>query len=262
MFFLSNSNLTFSESKIELNNSKIELRNSNDQVAPKATVQQSRPLLLSPSDLDGLITATGSIFCRGSHSFTSPSLLPVTISGAPSPMLSPPTPSIALMISLWPFTWYTGISGCSKFLQNLIFLCVFYPNAIFPCMKHWKICRVFVHELVWICVSIFVHHEKKLRLGTQYSRTFHISTVTWFDFCSGAILLIRTFESPRMTQHSRNRVTWLPRSEGVYFIIKYTKIVQFLHGFNMKREGTEWHGRDCAVFAWVQHETGRNRVAR
>lgn len=46
----------------------------------------------------------------------SPSRLPVTISGAPSPIPKPPTPSILFMISLWPFTEYTGISGASKFL--------------------------------------------------------------------------------------------------------------------------------------------------
>ena len=33
-----------------------------------------------------------------------PSLLPVTISGAPSPIPRPPTPSIELMISLCAFT--------------------------------------------------------------------------------------------------------------------------------------------------------------
>lgn len=46
----------------------------------------------------------------------SPSRLPVTISGAPSPIPRPPTPSMLLMISLCPFTEYTGISGASKFL--------------------------------------------------------------------------------------------------------------------------------------------------
>lgn len=45
-----------------------------------------------------------------------PSLLPVTISGAPSPIPRPPTPSILLSISLWAFTEYTGTSGISKFL--------------------------------------------------------------------------------------------------------------------------------------------------
>lgn len=48
----------------------------------------------------------------------SPSRLPVTISGAPSPIPSPPTPSMVFMISLWPFTEYTGISGASKFLSR------------------------------------------------------------------------------------------------------------------------------------------------
>ena len=46
-----------------------------------------------------------------------PSRLPVTISGAPSPIPSPPTPSIVFIISLWPFTEYTGTSGASKFLE-------------------------------------------------------------------------------------------------------------------------------------------------
>lgn len=50
--------------------------------------------------------------------FDLPSRLPVTISGAPSPIPSPPTPSIVFIISLWPFTEYTGISGASKFLNN------------------------------------------------------------------------------------------------------------------------------------------------
>lgn len=45
-----------------------------------------------------------------------PSLLPVTISGAPSPIARPPTPSILFSISLWAFTVYTGTSGISKFL--------------------------------------------------------------------------------------------------------------------------------------------------
>lgn len=47
-----------------------------------------------------------------------PSRLPVTISGAPSPIPSPPTPSIVFIISLWPLTEYTGVSGASKFLHN------------------------------------------------------------------------------------------------------------------------------------------------
>ena len=51
------------------------------------------------------------------------------------------------------------------------------------------------------------------------SRTSHILTVTWLDFYSGATLLIWTFESYRMTQHSRNRVTRLPRYERFYCIL-------------------------------------------
>ena len=54
--------------------------------------------------------------------------------------------------------------------------------------------------------------------GWRRSRTSHIVTVTWLDFYSGATLLLRTFESYRMTQHSRNRVTWLSRYERLCFI--------------------------------------------
>uniref|UniRef100_A0A3B3UL59 Uncharacterized protein n=1 Tax=Poecilia latipinna TaxID=48699 RepID=A0A3B3UL59_9TELE len=45
-----------------------------------------------------------------------PSLLPVTISGAPSPIPRPPTPSMLFTISLWAFVVYTGTSGASRFL--------------------------------------------------------------------------------------------------------------------------------------------------
>ena len=51
-----------------------------------------------------------------------------------------------------------------------------------------------------------------------YSRFSHISPVTWLDFYSGVTLLIRTFEWYRMTQHSRNRVTWPGRYERTYCI--------------------------------------------
>ena len=67
---------------------------------PNATAQQS--LLVSPSA--GSMVATGASFCRVSHTLTLPSLLPVTISGAPPPIPSPPHPSIALMISECPLT--------------------------------------------------------------------------------------------------------------------------------------------------------------
>lgn len=66
---------------------------------PKATAQQS----CFPWPSDGSSTATGLSFCRTSHTFTVPSLLPVTSSAVPFPMLRPPTPSISLMMELWPF---------------------------------------------------------------------------------------------------------------------------------------------------------------
>eukprot|EP00961_Rhodomonas_salina_P120606 1623062-Rhodomonas_salina.3 len=46
---------------------------------PNATVQQSRAVSASL----GSKLATGTSFCLGSHTFTAPSLPPVTISGAP-----------------------------------------------------------------------------------------------------------------------------------------------------------------------------------
>lgn len=49
-----------------------------------------------------------------SHTLTHPSLDPVTISGAPNPTFSPPMPSIALMIELWPFTVKTGVFRFSR----------------------------------------------------------------------------------------------------------------------------------------------------
>ena len=67
---------------------------------PNATVQQS--LLVSPSA--GSMVATAVSFCRVSHTLTLPSLLPVTSSGAPPPIPSPPQPSIELMISECPLT--------------------------------------------------------------------------------------------------------------------------------------------------------------
>lgn len=53
------------------------------------------------------------------HTFTdSPSLLPVTSSGAPPPIPSPPHPSSEFTICSWAFTEYTGASIRSKSLQN------------------------------------------------------------------------------------------------------------------------------------------------
>ena len=107
---------------------------------PNATVQQS--LFVSPSM--GSMLATGESFCLGSQTFTVPgitkgiwhlskhlyvnvngilsfflpSLLPVTISGAPSPIPRPPTPSMLFTISLWALTVYTATSGISRFLRT------------------------------------------------------------------------------------------------------------------------------------------------
>ena len=53
----------------------------------------------------------------------------------------------------------------------------------------------------------------KCKSGMDYMG--HILTVTWFDVYSGAILLIRTY---KMTQHRRNRVTWLSRHGRFYCI--------------------------------------------
>jgi len=53
----------------------------------------------------------------GRVTICSPSRPAVAISGAPSPMPSPPTPSIALMISRCAFTEYTGRSSFSRFLH-------------------------------------------------------------------------------------------------------------------------------------------------
>ena len=45
----------------------------------------------------------------------------------------------------------------------------------------------------------------------MYSRFSRIWTVMWLNFYSGATLIIQTFEWHRMTQHSKNRVTWPSR---------------------------------------------------
>ena len=50
-----------------------------------------------------------------------PSRPAVQISGAPSPMPRPATPSIALIISRWAWTEYTGKSSFSRFLQQHIY---------------------------------------------------------------------------------------------------------------------------------------------
>ena len=55
----------------------------------------------------------------------------------------------------------------------------------------------------------------------NYSRTLHILTVTWLDFCNGATLLIRTFESYGMTRYSRNRVKWLSTHERFYCTFRW-----------------------------------------
>ena len=46
---------------------------------------------------------------------------------------------------------------------------------------------------------------------TMNRRITHILTVTWLDYYISATVIIRTFESYRMTQHSWNRVTWLSK---------------------------------------------------
>ena len=48
----------------------------------------------------------------------------------------------------------------------------------------------------------------------NYSRLSHISPVTWFDFYSGVTVVIRTFESYKMRNHSRNGLLIELRDRG------------------------------------------------
>ena len=65
---------------------------------------------------------------------------------------------------------------------------------------------------------------RPLLIGSgEHSRTWLVSTVTWLGFYSGATLRIRIFESSRMTQHSRNRVTSLSERHEVVFWWEYER---------------------------------------
>lgn len=105
--------------------------------------------------------------------FNLPSRLPVTISGAPSPIPSPPTPSMVFIISLWPFTEYTGISGASKFLDNTTQLLTYSM-----CPKH----LVHYSNLRMHTVLRFLFKNKGFAVKLIY--TFTSNILSLFEFLS------------------------------------------------------------------------------
>ena len=95
--------------------------------------------------------------------------------------------------------------------------------------------------------SLVVSHEQsKMVIQSQ------IWTVTWLDFWSGATLNIRTFESYRMTQHSRNQVTWSSRYERG----DCTRIAHWgMRIYVPHRRGCQFHRMNVVAGKWNMCES-------
>ena len=99
--------------------------------------------------------------------------------------------------------------------------------------------------------SSLKHYVSKI-----YTVASHISTVTWLDVYSGATLIIRTFESYRMTQRIKDWVTWRSRYERFYcnaqiYSINVSRLML------LSQASQEWPFYDWSQLPCTQNEENR-----